>query len=85
MIKKYAIADYTTAEEIKNVRKELNMTQKEFAEYTFTSLNTLQHWEHNDRRVPENFMRLVAYKLLMDKNAKDYSKDIDEATQDKKN
>ena len=67
------------------MRKDANMTQKEFAEYTFTSLNTLQHWEHNDRRVPENFMRLVAYKLLMDKNAKDYSKDIDEATQDKKN
>ena len=75
----------TYGELLIKMRKDANMTQKEFAEYTFTSLNTLQHWEHNDRRVPENFMRLVAYKLLMDKNAKDYSKDIDEATQDKKN
>lgn len=75
----------TYGELLIKMRKDANMTQKEFAEYTFTSLNTLQHWEHNDRRVPENFMRLVAYKLMMDKNAKDYSKDIDEATQDKKN
>lgn len=75
----------TYGELLIKMRKDANMTQKEFAEYTFTSLNTLQHWEHNDRRVPENFMRLVAYKLMMDKKTKDYNKDIDEATQDKKN
>ena len=30
--KKFAVSDYTTAEEIKAVRKHLKLTQKEFAE-----------------------------------------------------
>ncbi len=51
MIKKYAIADYTTAEEIKNVRKELNMTQKEFAKFIGSSKPTVERWECSDKKI----------------------------------
>ena len=56
---------------IKKLRTEAGMTQKEFAEFIHTPVRTLQHWEINERKVPENVMRLMAYKLEMEKIAKD--------------
>ena len=39
--------DYTTAEEIKKVRKELHLTQKEFAEFINCSKPTVERWERS--------------------------------------
>ena len=63
---------------IKKLRTEAGMTQKEFAEFIHTPVRTLQHWEINERKVPENVMRLMAYKLEMEKIAKDVNAQIDE-------
>ena len=63
---------------IKKLRTEAGMTQKELAEFIHTPVRTLQHWEINERKVPENVMRLMAYKLEMEKIAKDVNAQIDE-------
>ena len=63
---------------IKKLRTEAGMTQEEFAEFIHTPVRTLQHWEINERKVPENVMRLMAYKLEMEKIAKDVNAQIDE-------
>lgn len=39
--------DYTTAEEIKKVRKVLHLTQKEFAEFINCSKPTVERWERS--------------------------------------
>ena len=39
--------DYTTADEIKKVRKELHLTQKEFAEFINCSKPTVERWERS--------------------------------------
>jgi len=76
----------TYGELIVKMRKEANMTQKEFAEYCFTSIKTLQNWEREGRKVPENVLRLVAYKLRMDQLiSENTEKMIDKATPEKKN
>lgn len=45
--KLFVIPDYTTAEEIKKVRKELHLTQKEFAEFINCSKPTVERWERS--------------------------------------
>ena len=58
---------------LKEIRAKSGMTQKEFAEYFATPLKTLIHWENRENRVPENFLRLLAYKLALDSNQKDFT------------
>ena len=41
----FVTPEYTTAEEIKNVRKKLGLTQKEFAELLGSSKSTVERWE----------------------------------------
>lgn len=43
--KKFVESDFITAEEIKNVRRELKLTQKEFAELTGCGKSTVERWE----------------------------------------
>ncbi len=39
--------EYTTANEIKKIRKELHLTQKEFAEFINCSKPTVERWERS--------------------------------------
>ena len=39
--------EYTTAEEIRKIRKELHLTQKEFAEFVNCSKPTVERWERS--------------------------------------
>ena len=41
----FVTPEYTTAAEIKNVRKKLGLTQKEFAELLGSSKSTVERWE----------------------------------------
>lgn len=41
----YIFPEYTTADEIKKLRKRLGMTQKEFAKFISVSKPTLERWE----------------------------------------
>ncbi len=40
--------EYTTAKEIKKIRKELHLTQKEFAEFINCSKPTIERWERSE-------------------------------------
>lgn len=43
--KKYITPEYTTGENIKKIRKELGLTQKEFAQFIQCSKPTVERWE----------------------------------------
>ena len=49
--KKFAVSDYTTAEEIKAVRKHLKLTQKEFAELICCGKSTVERWEVSKEKI----------------------------------
>ena len=52
---------------LKAMRKECGMTQKEFAEYFGIPVRTLQDWERGVRHMPSYLLRLLVYKLEMEK------------------
>ncbi|MDY5985343.1 MAG: helix-turn-helix domain-containing protein, partial [Lachnoclostridium sp.] len=43
--KRFVLPEYVTAEDIKNVRKKLGLTQKNFAELIGCSKSTVERWE----------------------------------------
>ena len=45
--KLFAIPEYTTAEDIKDLRKRLKLTQKEFADRLGVQLSALKKWEQD--------------------------------------
>lgn len=48
---KYAIPEYVLAEDIKRVRDNLNMTQKEFALFINASKRTIERWESSTEKI----------------------------------
>ena len=46
--KLFITPEYTTAEEIRQVRKGLHLTQKEFAEFVNCSKPTVERWERSE-------------------------------------
>ena len=44
----FVTPEYTTAKEIKQIRKELHLTQKEFAEFVNCSKPTVERWERSE-------------------------------------
>jgi putative transcriptional regulator len=67
-MRKYAIPDYITKDDIKRVRKLLNMTQKEFAELIGSSKPTIERWESGKENITGNIVLL----LNMIENNPDY-------------
>ena len=49
------------------MRKECGMKQKEFAEYFGIPVRTLQDWERGVRHMPDYLLRLMIYKLEIEK------------------
>ena len=64
---KYIIPEYTTAEHIKELRKQLNMTQKEFAEFAGCSKPTVERWESGDKKITGPVVTLI--EILKRENA----------------
>ncbi|MBR1572568.1 MAG: helix-turn-helix domain-containing protein [Lachnospiraceae bacterium] len=64
MIEKLAVPKYTTAQEIKHVRKMLGMTQKDFAVLTGYSKPSIERLETADKPVTGPIVLLV--KMLME-------------------
>ena len=52
---------------LKAMRKEANMTQKEFAEYFGIPIRTVEDWERGVRHMPDYVLRLFVYKLEIEK------------------
>ena len=50
-MEKYAIPEYVTQEDIKRVRKKLNMSQKEFAVFINVSKPTIERWETSKEKI----------------------------------
>lgn len=49
------------------LRKNTGMNRKEFAEYFQIPYRTMQDWELGNRQMPEYLLRLMAYKIQMEK------------------
>lgn len=58
-----------TAYYIEAIRNETGMTRPQFSEWIGMPLRTLQAWEKGTREMPEYVLRLIAYKVCMEKEA----------------
>lgn len=52
---------------IKNLRKAVGMTQKQFGEYFRIPKRTIEDWENDRRHPPEYVVNLIEYKLKNEK------------------
>ncbi len=57
-------------EELRKLRESTGMNRKEFCEYFEIPYMTETDWELGNRRVPQYLLRLIAYKIQMEKLAK---------------
>jgi DNA-binding transcriptional regulator YiaG len=55
------------AEAFIKVRQESGMNRKDFAEWLHIPYRTMQDWERGVSQVPEYVLRLVAYKVMWEK------------------
>ena len=56
-------------EELRKLRESTGMNRKEFCEYFGIPYMTETDWELGNRRVPQYLLRLMAYKIQMEKLA----------------
>ncbi|MDE7207280.1 MAG: helix-turn-helix domain-containing protein [Lachnospiraceae bacterium] len=49
------------------LRESTGMNRRQFAEYFEIPYRTVQDWELGSREMPEYLLRLIAYKLKMEK------------------
>ena len=68
-------------DELKKLRESTGMNRKEFCEYFEIPYMTVTDWELGNRRVPQYLLRLMAYKIEMEKLA---DKKNQEKTENKK-
>ncbi|HJA65748.1 hypothetical protein B5F07_01510 [Lachnoclostridium sp. An169] len=54
-------------EELINLRLSTGMNKRQFSEYFGIPYRTFQDWELGNRRVPPYLLRLMAYKVEMEK------------------
>lgn len=59
LTKSFAVADSVTGEEIKQIRKKLNVTQQEFSALVSVSKKTIERWETGDKVVTGPIVTLV--------------------------
>ncbi len=71
-------------DELRQLRESTGMNRKEFCEYFEIPYMTETDWELGNRRVPQYLLRLMAYKVQIEKLAeKKKEKDKDNGTTDK--
>ena len=58
-------------EKLIELRKSTGMNRKQFSEYFGIPYRTFQDWELGNRRIPEYLLRLIAYKVEMEKMIRD--------------
>lgn len=54
-------------EKLIELRKQTGMNRKEFAAYFDIPYRTMTDWERGERQMPEYLLRLLAYKVEMEK------------------
>jgi DNA-binding transcriptional regulator YiaG len=64
---------------LKQLRKEADMTQKDFSEYFQIPKRTVEDWERDVRKMPEYLLRLITYKMKAEGLVStDYAEKLDE-------
>lgn len=72
-------AIFMTQSEILEVAKsQSGMTQKEFAEYFGIPYRTVQDWFAGRRNMPDYVLRLMIYKLEVEKKVQGLSKELEQ-------
>lgn len=56
-----------SGDEIRRIRESTGMNRKEFAEYFGIPYRTITDWELGHRKMPDYLLRLIAYKVEMEK------------------
>ena len=56
-----------SGDEIHRIRESTGMNRKEFAEYFGIPYPTITDWELGHRKMPDYLLRLIAYKVEMEK------------------
>ena len=56
-----------SSENFVSLRKETGMNRKEFSDWLGIPYRTMQEWELGRRQAPEYVLRLIAYKVQMEK------------------
>ena len=56
-----------SGDEIRRIRESTGMNRKEFAEYFGIPYPTITDWELGHRKMPGYLLRLIAYKVEMEK------------------
>lgn len=54
-------------DDIKQLRESTGMNRKEFCEYFEIPYRTVTEWERGTRKMPDYVLRLLAYKIKMEK------------------
>ena len=66
------------SEELRKLRESTGMNRKQFCEYFEIPYMTETDWELGNRRVPQYLLRLIAYKIQMEKLSDKRSEDGNE-------
>lgn len=53
--------------ELRTIREQTGMNRREFSEFFGIPYRTVQDWEAGKRKMPEYLLRLMMYKLKMEK------------------
>ncbi len=64
-MKEYITPKFVTGEQIKEIRKKMNMTQKEFAGFVSASVPTIERWERSKEKITGPVVTLLTV-LMMD-------------------
>lgn len=56
-----------SGDEIRRIRESTGMNRKEFAEYFGIPYPTITDWELGHRKMPDYLLRLIVYKVEMEK------------------
>lgn len=56
-----------TGQKLLEIRKRTGMNRRQFAEYFDIPYRTVQDWELGNREMPEYLLRLIVYKIRMEK------------------
>lgn len=77
-------ASYGSKRRIKKIRESTGMNRKELCEYFEMPYMTETDWELGNRRIPQYLLRLMAYKIEIEKlaNKKIENDQKDEATKE---
>lgn len=69
--------EHTLQEQLIELREKTGMNRKQFAQYFDIPYRTMTDWERGERQMPEYLLRLLAYKVEMERlNKKGVTEDV---------